>query len=159
MTTPFNASDAIVKVSPNREPFNHSRFDVEFLSVNLTQEQKDNLKNSIVSIRPGMIEFAVTIESNPFTIGKISPIDELLAIIKDQAPSNIVINLQSKDGSVVSSIIYKKCTFELDLNNILSLTAAPSYFGLDFDTGNVGTSVYLSFRYESVCLNQTEINV
>jgi len=127
------------------------RFDVEFTSPALSDNDKKNLLDCIRSIGPGHIRFDLFLDK-PNIILPLDAINKLLEESVDRT-SDINVSVLGEDGAVVSTVVYKRCTFKADLRELLEMSMSSiTSFGISFQK-----SLNVGFDYEKVSLNQKEI--
>ena len=118
------------------EPIYSTSFDVEFTSIELTEEEKDLLSRCVVSTSFKSITFGM------FQIGKeIVPIEALLKLHNAGKRFDVIVSIFDKVGNVIGTIIYKECNLELDLSELFSFNV--SVFGMDFaDKKKIATTLH-----------------
>ena len=126
------------KAKTPMEPFMPNNFEVIFPVC-------DNvLKESVISIKPGMICFSLNVIDNTLV-----PLHELLAL--SEQSGDIIVKTHDKEGNVFMQIIYSECRVNLNLNEILSFSyyEKNSPFGINFSSP---INISATFEFKTVTL-------
>jgi len=105
------------------EPIYSTYFDVEFTSVDLTDEDKQILHDCVKSVSSREITFGLYYQNDT---RKIVPVDSLLKLKNSQKKSDVIISILDNDygkkGKIIGTLIYKECNMSVDFDDLLFFT-------------------------------------
>ncbi len=110
------------------EPIYSTSFDIEFTSVDISEEDRKILSECVVAVSNKKVIFGVFTDESD----KIIPIDSVLKL-KSGKKSDVLISILDKNGKIVGNLIYKECNMEVDFDDFLSFShGSKNPFGMDF---------------------------
>lgn len=114
------------------EPIYSTLFNVEFTSVDLTEEDKEILNSCVASTADRKVTFKLYYDE---ATQKIIPIESILKL-RDGKRSDVIISMLNKEGKIIGNLIYRECNVDVDFSTLFSFSyLGENPFGIDFSTG------------------------
>lgn len=111
------------------EPIYSTLFNVEFASIDLTEEDKEILTQCVSSTSEKRITFKLYYDD---ATKKIIPIESIMKL-KNGVRSDVIVSIVNKEGKIIGSIIYRECNVDVDFSTLLSFSyLGDNPFGVDF---------------------------
>ena len=118
------------------KPVSSTLFDVEFTSSQITEEEKEILKNCVRLVGVNnknsfKIIFSVFYSE---TLKKIVPIDIILKMMSGECKKfDVIVTILNVDRKSIGTLVYKECNMEADFNDFLFFSnSGLNQFGIDF---------------------------
>lgn len=157
------------------EPIYSTYFDVEFTSVDLTEDERQTLHDCVKSVIGKDITFGLYYEEKT---KKIVPIDALSKLKASEKKSDVIISILNNDskmiiestdkdgvitlntvaekGKILGTLIYKECNMSVDFSGLLAFRKMPKNdLGLLFAGDE--KEVTLSLHSSTILYNNQEI--
>ena len=103
----------------NLHPILSTLFDVEFTSIDLSDEEKKILSDCVVSMSEKKIKFGLFYDENK---KRIVPLEEIIKFNNMGRRSDVIVSILGKDGSIIGNLIYKECNVEVDFAELFNFS-------------------------------------
>ena len=120
------------------QPINKSLFECDFEFVDLTQIEKDLLKQTLMKINETMMEFELNSLAK-----KIEPLETLIRLKNTKTTGDVKIKMHDKSGTVLGIVVFKT----------LKITEIKNLIDFDFnatDYKDSGKNIIVEFIYDDI---------
>ena len=128
-------------------PVSSTLFNIDFITEELTTEEKETLKKCVISTSEKKIVFSVLHNDE-----KIIPIDEILKLKSIKGKFDVEITMLNKENKKIGDLVYKACNMEADLTDLLFFSyTGKNPFGIDL---GINKEVFIVLWPEHVLYNK-----